>query len=195
MSDETISKHEYERLLSESIRRKEKVRELTNRLAEVDGKLATIAADRDKHAADLTAMVADRDQYKTKLETQPDELRTQVSDLTNKLRTRTHRDKFDTLAPAHVNPAAKDAAWDLLQWKAEADEVDEAKMTAAITDLVGRHPVLKITTDDGGNGAGGATTTQQARAAGPGTSRGGQSTNNDPNAELAAKYGTSGRLA
>jgi len=192
----SVSPAEYQRLLSESIRRKERVRELLAKLAAAEETITGLTTERDEYAEALDAIATERDDLQTQLNTQPDELRAKVEELTGQIRGQKHHEKFKALATGKVNPEAIDTAWGLLGWTPDADEVDEPRMTAAIDDLVGRHAVLKIPANPNGEGGNGvAKTQQQPRAAGPGTGRGAQPVARDPDAELAIRYPNPGRLA
>lgn len=78
-----------------------------------------------------------------KLESLPNELGAEVDRLKGELRTRDHRAKFGDLArEAKVRPDALGDLWDLSGYRAEADEIDEDAMRAAITKAVETRPYL-----------------------------------------------------
>jgi chromosome segregation ATPase len=168
-------------------------------------KAKAIAEENETLKSTVGALTTERDALKSRAEAAPHELQAQVDEYKGKLRDRDHRDKFKALAHAAgvTQDKALDDLWQLSGYKAEADEVDDAKITAAITGaLAGRDWLKAAPAPVGANGkpAAPATTTAQVaahdtRSPGPGASRGGASTTPDFDAVLAAKYPAAGRLA
>jgi hypothetical protein len=153
----------------------------------------------------LGEIAAERDEYKTAIEAEPHELQKQVDEYRGKLRDRDHRDKFRELARTQgvTHDKALDDLWSLSGYKADADTVDETKLTAAITGALAGRDWLKATpAPAGANGTAGAPATTAAQSAaevtrppGPGATRGAGSGTGDPDAALAARYPDASRLA
>ncbi len=161
--------------------------------------------ENDRYAAALTELADERDKYKLAIEAEPHELQARVDEYKGKLRDRDHRDKFRELARAQgvTQDKAIDDLWSLSGYKAEADEVDDAKITAAIsTALQGRDWLKATPATEVANGkpAGSGTKSAQAadqatRTPGPGATRGGASGNSDPDAALAVAFPNAYRIA
>jgi uncharacterized coiled-coil protein SlyX len=92
-----------------------------------------------KQLAELTAsnqaLTAERDDFKAKSEATPEETRKTIEGLTSRLRDRVFRDAFaaeaskgDEKGAGKINPDAVDAAWKLMEFKPESDDVDPAKI-------------------------------------------------------------------
>jgi len=192
---------------------------LQKRIDELTGENATIRAEAknrrlkgktlqeevDGLKAQVTTLTTERDNLKTVATAQPSELQAEVDSLRAKLRDRDHRDKFKELAKAQgvTDPKAQDDLWSLSGYKAETDQIDETKITAAITSsLAGRDWLKAAPAPDGANGsaAGAATQTAQAaaqatRPAGPGVTRGAGSSTTDLDKSLEAALPDAFRLA
>jgi predicted nuclease with TOPRIM domain len=162
----------------------------------------------EQYAAALQQVEAERDEYKLAFESEPSELQAQVNEYRGKLRDRDHRDKFKELAQAAgvTEKKALDDLYQLSGYKPEADDIDEKKITAAIsTALQGRDwlksPATGAAAPNGQPAAAGTQTGQTAGQAtsplqpGPGASRGGASRQTDTDSVLESKYPNAFRLA
>jgi hypothetical protein len=142
--------------------------------------------------------------YKQAFETKPHELQAQVNEYRGKLRDRDHRDKFRELAiaaGARSDTKALDDLWHASGYKPETDEIDEAKIKAAITGALSERDWLKSpAAAASANGApvSGNTRAGSANVAtlqpGPGASRGGASVKDDTDAVLESKYPNAYRI-
>jgi FtsZ-binding cell division protein ZapB len=131
--------------------------------------------------AQVASLATERDGLKAAATAQPHELQTKIDELQGKLRDRDHRDKFRELAKAKgvTQEKALDDLWQLSGYKPDADEIDEPKLTAAITSALAGRDWLKAAAPDGANGQppGGGTQSPQGgangnRQPGPGANRG-----------------------
>lgn len=160
-----------------------------------------LQATLDKHAADLAAVTKERDALKARADAEPGELQIQVDTLKGKLRDREHRDAFKRLAAsagARTEDTAIDDLWHASGYKAEADEIDDTKITAAIGKaLQGRDYLKAAPPPEGGNGKPLGNGKQPALAGaahethppGPGASRGATASGKgDQDARLAELY-------
>jgi chromosome segregation ATPase len=164
--------------------------------------------ENEQYAAALRQVEAERDEYKAAFESEPHELQAQVNEYRGKLRDRDHRDKFRELATAAgvTETKALDDLYQLSGYKADADEINEPKIQAAIAGALQGRDWLKSPAPGAGapNGRPAAAGTQTAQAAsqatqplqpGPGASRGGASRQDTPDAVLESKYPNAFRLA
>jgi hypothetical protein len=169
-------------------------------------KIEAPTADNERFAAALEETATERNQYKAAIEAEPHELQVQVDDLRGKLRDRDHRDRFRELGRKAGVTADKalDDLYQLSGYKPEADDIDEGKLTAAISQTLQGRDWLKSPAPaaDAANGqpaGSGTQTAQGARLAtlqpGPGASRGGASVKDDTDSVLEAKYPNAFRLA
>ena len=173
MPEETMSTPgDYNKVLSESLRRKDMIRTLRAEIEQLKAQYAEVAAERDEFAEALVTTGDQVDSLTAQLSAAPDELRAQLAEAQEKLRSRSHREVFDKLAKDHVNPDGMEAAWGLLGWKPESDDVDEAKMTEAISSLVAKHSVFKRPEPSADMSGAQKMPVAVARPAGPGLSRG-----------------------
>lgn len=171
--NEGISVREFNRVQSESIHRKGRIKDLMAKLADAESRLAEAGTAIKAHEATIGALTGERDGLQAKLTAAPSELQQELDRLKGEIRTRDHRDKFNSLAKDQIRPEALDAAWKLAGWKADADEINEAEMGKSIGTLVETNPFLKADPAGSQAGAGGAKTVTQPMPAGPGTTRGG----------------------
>lgn len=164
-----------------------------------------LKTENEEYQAALADLAAERDRYKAAIEAEPHELQAQVDAYKSKLRDRDHKDKFRSLATKAgvTQDKALDDLWQLSGYKPDADEIDDGKITAAISSALTGRDWLKAATGaaapnatSAGTGTrGAATATQETRSPGPGANRGAASGSGDPDAELAAKYPSASRLA
>ncbi len=99
----------------------------------------------EKATEQLTAMQADRDQWKTKYEaSSPEAYEAKIADLTGKVRGLTHRQAFEAAAKTlKVSDSARIAdLFALSGYKPDADEIDQAKLTEVIGDALKGRPWL-----------------------------------------------------
>lgn len=115
------------------------------------------AAKYRKRAGELKARVAELESKNVdlenanadllkRLEDAPGEAAAKIAELEGKIRTRTHRDAFGRLAGDKIKNDALDDAYSLSGWQADADEVDEAKLTEAIDTLLASREYLRVET-------------------------------------------------
>jgi FtsZ-binding cell division protein ZapB len=163
-----------------------------------------LAEENDNLKAQVATLTSDRDGLKAQVDAKPGELQGEVDKLRGEIRDRDHKDAFRRLAKtAGVNEAALDDAWQLSGYKPEGDQLDEAKITAAITStLSGRDWLKAAPAPDGANGTPGASGTipppRGANATlppGPGANRGGGAGSTDPDKALEAQYPNAFRIA
>jgi chromosome segregation ATPase len=184
---------------------------LQKRVDDLTGELATIRAEAKSRRIKGKALGEENDTLKTQLATltterdtlaaaakaQPHELQVQLDEYKGKLRDRDHRDKFTTLAKAAgvTQDKALDDLWQLSGYKAEADEIDDTKITAAITSTLKDRDWLKAAPASGDATTpppSGANATLQS---GPGAHRGGAAGSTDLDKALEARYPNAFRLA
>ena len=129
----------------------------------------TLKEENERFASALEELAAERDRYKEVLEAEPHELQAQVDEYRGKLRDRDHKDKFRALAKtAGVNEAALDDLYSLSGYKPEADDIDESKITAAITStLSGRDRLRAAPAAAAANGKPAGSGTAAAQGAAP----------------------------
>jgi hypothetical protein len=162
-------------------------------------KARALREENERFAAALEEVARERDEYKTAIQAEPHELQAQVNEYRGKLRDRDHRDKFRELAAAAgvTHSKALDDLYALSGYKPEADEIDEPKLKAAISQALQGRDWLKSLAPaagaaNGQPGASGTQTGQQAGQAtlqpGPGASRGGASAKDDTDAILESRY-------
>ena len=176
---------------------------------ESQAKAMKFREENERFAAALEEVAKERDQYKQAIEAEPHELQAQVDEYKGKLRDRDHRDKFRELGRKAGVTADKalDDLYQLSGYKPEADEIDEAKITTAITSALQGRDWLKSAAGAAAPAAGAANGrpagagSQPAGAGGanlqpgPGASRGGASVKDDTDSVLEAKYPNAYRLA
>jgi hypothetical protein len=147
----------------ESKTRKIAIRDLT-------AKLATSSAETAAHAQTIATLTTERDGLKTAATASPGELQAKNDALTLQIRTRSHQDRFNSLAEADgCDPATLAAAWKLAGYSPEADEPDDAKLTEAITRVKTDLPMAFKSAQSGTAAAAAA---KKPLAAGPGGDRG-----------------------
>jgi hypothetical protein len=148
-------------------------------LKEVRGEARDRRHEGKKLAEQLDALTKERDEFKLKAEQDPEGLKTQVTELSGKLRNIAHFNAFATIAKGLkvTDPTKVADLFALSGYKPEADEPDEAKLTEVIgAALKGRphfldQPAAGAATAASG-GANGAKQEQLAGKAGPGSERG-----------------------
>ena len=104
------------------------------------GLVSTLTSDRDKHKADLTAAVTERDQLKAQVGN-PDEHRLRADKAEQSLRTMVHKAEFSKAAEAAGVP--RDMVEDLFTlsgYKAEKDEVDPKAFESLLTEAKTKRP-------------------------------------------------------
>lgn len=165
-----ISQDAYDRAVRQAIQRKQRIHEL-------EAQLAKLTKDSETAAAALKTATAERDDFKAKLDADPDGLRAKVLQLEGQIRARTHRDAFQAAAGKFkgpngetVVPTAVDALWTLSGYKPEGDQADEAVLLKTIGDAVASHPFC-LQAPEGAKDKGPAPPTAP-KPPGPGLSRG-----------------------
>jgi hypothetical protein len=195
---------DYNRVLQESIRRKDQVRQLRAENENLKADLQAIIAERDEFADALVSLGDSHEQLESQLNAAPDELQARINELEKEILTRDRTQEFNKLAKEkgikdeHFEDAIK-----LLGWKPDGDDHDPAKLGESIDGLVGRFPLFKgeatPAVPAAGASQGGAQQTPRVapRPPGPGAFRGGLPTVSarDTDAELAKKYPDASRLA
>lgn len=156
----------------------------------------TLSEEVDGLKAQVDALAKERDNLKATVTAQPGELQQTIERLQSEIRTRDHKEAFKRLAKAAgvTQDKALDDLWQVSGYKAEADQVDEPKLTAAITAALAGRDYLKATSaPDGanGNGAGASQQTPHGgdngnRQPGPGVNRGAGA--GDPASEYDAQF-------
>ncbi len=108
------------------------LQEQNSRLTE---QLQTLTSERDEYRDALSEVSTDRDNLKAQIASPGDQAK-ELAALKQQIRDRTHLDKFSELAKGEK---AKDAAikhlWKLADYKAEADEPDEAALKGILKKL------------------------------------------------------------
>ena len=194
---------------------------LQKRVDDLTTELATIRAEakdrrlkgrafkeeNDALKAQVATLTTERDTLDAKAKAKPGELQTEIDSLKGKLRDRDHRDAFARLAKtagARTDAKAIDDLWHASGYKAEADEINEPQITAAIGSALEGRDWLKAAAPAAeaakGQPAGSGKQTAQAaahatREPGPGANRGGGAGSSDPNEALAARYPNAYRIA
>lgn len=159
----------YQDAMKDLHRYKAQVRKLKEADAATAGRIAELEGA-------VTSLTAERDEARGKLGA-PDEKDRRIAELEGSIRARAHRDAFDEAAKGFksekgeaIDEAALEALWKLSGYQAEGDSPDEAKLTETITAAVAAHPfVLRTPAPGGANGEG---PTPTPGPAGPGLSRG-----------------------
>ena len=96
-------------------------------------KAKTVTAERDELKAQLGTLTTDRDTWKGKAEAAPGDKDRRIAELEGTIRTRDHKDAFNRLAKdAGVRTDAVDDLWNLSGYKADTDQVDEARINQLI---------------------------------------------------------------
>lgn len=206
MSDEpTMSApSDYNRVLQESIRRKDQVRQLRAELESLRAELTSVKKERDEFADALVTLGDEHEQLQAKSNAEPNELQSRIVELERDILTRDRTQEFRKLAKEKgVTDEHFEAASKLLGWKPDAEDYDPAKLGESLDGLVGQYGFLKgepvqQPSSAAAGSQGGAQQSQRAapRAAGPGVHRGGIPTEaRDPNAALAERYPDAYRIA
>jgi predicted nucleic acid-binding Zn-ribbon protein len=177
-------------LQAEIDRLKSENQKLTRDLAGAQDDLKEVRAEaRDRRhenkalATQVAELTTDRDKYRTLSEQDPEGLRTQVSDLTGKLRERNHLDAFQKVARNLKVTDEKRIAdlYALSGYKPEADQIDEAVITSTIQATVKERSYLLDPTpppaaagaaQPAAGAANGAATSPAGGKPGPGSDRG-----------------------
>jgi FtsZ-binding cell division protein ZapB len=145
----------------------------------------------------VDAITKERDSLKAASTARPGELQAIIDDLRGQIRTRDHRDAFKRLAKdagARTEDTALTDLWNASGYKADSDTIDDAKITAAITEaLAGRDYLKAVAASDEANEEAARAAQQTAHGAangnrqpGPGANRG--SGAGDPAAENDARF-------
>ena len=194
---------DYNRVLQESIRRKDKLREALARIKELETEVTTLKGERDEYAEALVSIGDEYEQLQATANAEPNELQSRIAELQRELLVRDRTQEFNKLAKEkgikddHFEDAIK-----LLGWKPDGDDFDPAKLGESLDGLVGRFPLFKGETvpaaPNGQQSQGGAQQTQRTapRPPGPGAYRGGIPTPaKGIDAQLAERYPDPSRLA
>ena len=113
-----------------------------------------VASERDELAQGYEALDKEYADHKAQAEAHPSELQARIDELTGKIRTGTHRAAFDKIADAaRVRPEARDDLWKHLEYKAESDEVDEAKLSGLVGEALKGRTYLLAPDETSTNGA------------------------------------------
>lgn len=113
----------------EAAKYRRRAAEYKARVGELESKLADVEIERDNALA--------------KLNDAPGEALARIAELEGRIRTRTHKDTFARLASGKLKTEALEDAYALSGWQADADEVDEAKLTEAIDTLLASREYLR----------------------------------------------------
>src|SRR5271157_192414 len=104
------------------------LRILQGQVESLTAQLQTLTSERDEYRDALSEVASERDSLKTQI-ISPDELTAELAALKGQIRDRAHFDKFSDLAKGdHAKEAAVKHLWKLADYKAEADEPDEAAL-------------------------------------------------------------------
>jgi predicted nuclease with TOPRIM domain len=146
-------------------------------IKEVRGEARDRRHEGKKLAEQVDALTKERDEFKFKAQQDPEGLKTQVAELSGKLRDVVHRTAFAKVAQElKVSDPAKVAdLYALSGYKADADEPDEAKLVETIQTALKGRPHFLDTAPGGAQtaaGAAGATQGQAGGKPGPGAERG-----------------------
>jgi predicted nucleic acid-binding Zn-ribbon protein len=147
-------------------------------LKEVRGEARDRRLEGRKLTEQLDATTKERDEFKLKAEQDPEGLKTQVSELSGRLREVAHKAAFQKVAQGLKvsDPTKVSDLYALSGYKPAADEPDEAQLVETIqTALKGRPHFLDAAADaakTASGGANGATPAQPGAKPGPGAERG-----------------------
>ena len=127
-------------------------------IKEVRGEARDRRHEGKKLAEQLEALTKERDEFKGKAEQDPEGLKTQVAELSGKLRDVAHRAAFAAVAKGLKvsDPTKVDDLYALSGYKAEADQPDEAKLVETIQGALKGRPHFLDTAPGGAQTAAGA---------------------------------------
>lgn len=194
---------DYNRVLQESIRRKDQVRQLKAQVDQLAAELASVKTERDEFADALVTLGDEHETLQAQLNAAPDELQSRIAELERELVTRDRTSEFHKLAKEKgIKDEHFEAASKLLGWKPDAEDYDPAKLGESIEGLVGQYGFLKgeavQPAQNGQASGGGAAQTPRTapRPPGPGAYRGGIPTPaRTADEQLAERYPDPSRLA
>lgn len=170
-----ISASDYQRAVAEATRRKEKIRALEARVAELEGANADLNKALDEVAEEYKAVEAEAADWKQKFESSPDEWKSKYEDAQKQIKERDLRSRFDKTARGKVRDDALDAAWTLARLSPEG-ELDDDGLGKAIGDLVSANAFLAPQPEPADSGSRGADASGRPHAnqsqPGPGAVRG-----------------------
>ncbi|WP_165063447.1 hypothetical protein [Paludisphaera rhizosphaerae] len=133
MSDETKAETSVEptdkNTNAEAARYRKRFAESKAKVAELEARLADVEVERDDAL--------------NKLKTAPGEAAARIAELEGQIRTRTHKDAWAKAAEGKIKPTALEDAYNLSGWQADADEIDEAKLTETIDTLLASREYLR----------------------------------------------------
>lgn len=139
----TISASDYQRAVAEATRRKERIRALEARVAELEGANADLNKALDEVAEEYKAVEAEAADWKQKYESSPDEWRAKYEDAQKQLRERDIRSLFDKHAGKLVREDAAEAAWKLAGLAPDdAGDPDDEAIGKRVAELVSANPFL-----------------------------------------------------
>jgi hypothetical protein len=128
MPDETPTS---EVVMAEETGNQSALRILQGQVESLTAQLQTLTSERDEYRDALSEVASERD----KLKTAPDAA-TRIADLEAMIRDRNHFDAFSRVAKgAKAKEAALKHLWQVSDYKAETDEVDEAAMQRLVKQL------------------------------------------------------------
>jgi len=108
---------------------------LQGQVESLTAQLQTLTSERDEYRDALSEVASERDSLKTQISS-PDELTAELAQLKGQIRDRAHFDKFAELAKGDkAKEAAVKHLWKLADYKAEADEPDEAALKGILKRL------------------------------------------------------------
>jgi hypothetical protein len=205
MPDDTTmtAPSDYNRVLQESIRRKDQVRQLRAELEALKAENTSLKAERDEFADALVTVGDEYEGLSAQMTAEPNEHLARIAELERELLVRDRTGEFNKLAKEKgIKDEHFEAAVKLLGWKPDSEDHDPAKLGESIDSLVGSYGFLKgeavQPTPNGQASGGGAAQTPRvpARPAGPGVTRGGLPTPaRDADAALVERYPDPSRLA
>ena len=114
-----------------------------NEAAKYRRKYRDVKAENEGLKTRVADLEIERDDALNKLKSAPDEAAAKIAELEGRIRTRDHRDAFARIASGKIKPAALEDAYNLSGWQADADEVDEAKLTEVIDTLLASREYLR----------------------------------------------------
>lgn len=200
---DTISVSDYQKAVRESTQRKSIIRDLNAKIeaitkerddlkaqfTELQTQFDALAEEHsqleEEAVAEIEKLEGERDEWKGKYDSAPSEHLTELQRLKTEIRDQKHKDKFNEVArKLNVRPEALEDAWNLSQYKIEADDPDEGVITSTLTGLLEskRYLAKEETTEPVGSQTapvGATPKTAVVPKRGPGADRGGPAPKSD----------------
>ncbi len=108
---------------------------LERQVESLTAQLQTLTSERDEYRDALAEISTDRDALKSQIGN-PDEIAAELAQVKQQVRDRNHFDRFAEIAKGdHAKEAALKHLWKISDYKAEADEPDEAALKGIVKKL------------------------------------------------------------